>query len=141
MRRAAVALVALACAFVDGSAADEKLLGKWTDNAPQRAPTGALSISPDKLSFGKRVEYAVRSAGAFGAGELFEVTSLNRKTDPFGCGPDQRVHYLAVERLPQTVAGGSEAIRVFFYAGKSPPKAESIMADTGVCLIHPYGRP
>jgi hypothetical protein len=69
------------------------------------------------------------------------VTGLNQKQDPEGCGPDRKVHYLAVQPLLPIAPGvSSPAIRVFFYSGISPPTVESIRNDIALCSIHPFGR-
>jgi len=134
---AAVALVgALICAW-----AQDNLLGRWRDNAPGGDPIGVLVIAKDSIVVGRKVTYQVKPVGTFGDGQLFEVTGVNRKHDPEGCGPDGKVRYLAVQRLPPIAHGvGSPAIRVFFYSGGSPPTVESIQSDIALCSIRPFGR-
>jgi hypothetical protein len=95
----------------------------------------------DSIAVGRKVTYQVKPAGAFGDGQLFEVTGLNRKQDPEGCGPNGKVRYLAVQPLPPIAPGlGGSAIRVFFYSGGSPPTIESVRNDTALCSIHPFSR-
>jgi hypothetical protein len=135
----------LAAAALVGSSicasAQENLLGRWRDNAPGGDPLGPLVIANDSIAFGRKVTYRVKLVGAFGDGQLFEVTGLNLKQDPQGCGPDVKVRYLAVQPLPPIAPGvGGPAIRVFFYSGGSPPTVESIGNDIALCSIHPFGR-
>ena len=137
--------IALATAALVGlstlAMAQTNLLGRWRDNAPNGDPIGFLEISKDSIAVGRQVTYQVKPAGAFGDGQLFEVTGLNRKQDPEGCGPSGKVRYLAAQSLPPLAPGiGGPAIRVFFYSGVSPPTVESIVNDIALCSIHPFSR-
>ena len=134
---AAIAFMASsACAF-----AEADLYGRWRDNAPSGDPMGVLRISPEKIVVGGKVTYQVKPAGAFGDGQLFAVTGMNRKQDPEGCGPGGRVRFVAIQPLPPVAPGiGGPAIRVFFYAGEAAPNPESIVNDVALCSIHPFGR-
>jgi hypothetical protein len=137
---ALLAIAALVTSLIPASA-QENLRGRWRDNAPAGDPLGLLVISNESLTFGRKAIYRVKPAGAFGDGQLFEVTGLDRKQDPEGCGPDGRVRYIAVLPLPPIAPGvGGSAIRVFFYSGSSPPTVESIGNDIALCSIHPFGR-
>jgi hypothetical protein len=138
-------VIPLATAALLGSSilvlAQDNLLGRWRDNAPGGDPIGSLEILKDSIAVGRKVTYQVKPAGAFGDGQLFEVTGLNRKQDPEGCGPNGKVRYLAVQPLPPIAPGlGGSAIRVFFYSGGSPPTIESVRNDTALCSIHPFSR-
>jgi hypothetical protein len=132
-----VALVGLSTAAL----AQYELLGRWRDNAPGSDPIGILTIARDHISVGRTVTYQVKPVGTFGEGELFAVTGLDRKQDPEGCGPDSKIHYLAVQQLPPIAPGiGGPAIGVFFYSGRSPPSVTSIGEDIALCSIHPFSR-
>jgi len=138
-------IIALITAVLAGSSigalAEENLLGRWRDNAPSADPIGSLTIAKDSIAVGRKVTYQVKRAGAFGDGQLFEVTGLNRSQDPEGCGPSGKVHFLAVQPLPPIAPGvGGAAIRVFFYSGDHPPTPESVKDDTALCSIHPFSR-
>lgn len=121
--------------------AQDNLLGHWRDSAPSGDSISFLEISNDSIAVGRKVTYKVKSAGAFGGGQLFEVTGLNRKQDPEGCGPSGKVRYVAAQPLDPIAPGvGGPAIRVFFYSGESPPTIESITNDIALCSIHPFNR-
>jgi len=121
--------------------AQDTLLGRWRDNAPGSDPIGTLVIGNGSISVGRLVTYRVKPVAAFGDGRLFEVTGLNRKRDPEGCGPNGKVRYLVVQPLPPAVADVTEAaIRLFFYSGASPPTVDSIETDVALCSVRPFGR-
>jgi hypothetical protein len=120
--------------------AQDNLLGRWRDVASHGDPIGSLEISKDSIAVGRKVTYQVKPAGAFGDGQLFEVTGLNRKQDPEGCGPNGKVRYLAVQPFSIVPGIRGQAISVFFYSGGSPPAIESIKSDTALCSIRPFSR-
>lgn len=129
----------LACS--NPASAEGDLLGRWRDNAPGGDPIGLLVIAKDSIALGRKVTYQVKPAGRFGDGELFEVVGSNRKQDPEGCAPTGKVHYLAVQALPPIAPGiGGPAIRVFFYAGDAPPRADTIANDPALCSVRPFSR-
>lgn len=138
LREAACAVILLLIAGGLGANAGDGVRGKWSDNAVRSLRIGDLSIADDHIRVG-HITYKVKVVGPFGGGEIFEVTGVDQKPDPLGCGPDGKVHFIAAAPLPPVEGTRQKAIRLYFYAGDAPPDPETIDKDPALCEAHPFG--
>jgi hypothetical protein len=134
---AGVLLAAGLCAF---ALAGEGFMGSWSDNIAGEMSIGTMTVKPDTIDFKRSARYSVVTAGSFGAGDLFKVTGVNKQRDPMGCGPNDRVTYIAITPLPPLVGTTLQGIGVIFYGGNVAPDPSTYKDDPFVCGIHPFGR-
>jgi len=126
---------------LDGFAlAGEDFMGLWSDNIAGAMSIGTMTVKSDTIDFKRAARYSVIAAGSFGAGQLFKVTGVNKQRDPMGCGPNNRVTYIAIIPLPPLIGTTRHSIRVIFYGGNTAPNPATYKDEPFVCDSHPFGR-
>lgn len=115
-------------------------VGAWSDNADRLKSLGNLTVTSDSLAIGRTVTYTIADEETFGTGVLYKVTHVSRRKDPFGCGPQMKVQYIAVRPLPAIEGTNWRSIDVFLWGGPSKPQPASIESQPGVCIDHTFGR-
>jgi hypothetical protein len=119
--------------------AGEDFMGSWSDNIAGEMSIGTMTVKPGTIGFTRSARYSVIAAGSFGAGDLFKVTGVNKPRDPMGCGPNDRVTYIAITPLPPLVGTTRQNIKVTFFGGNAAPDSSTKDAPF-VCDTHPFGR-
>jgi hypothetical protein len=119
--------------------AGEDFMGPWSDNIAGEMSIGTMTVKPGTIDFKRSAHYSVIAAGSFGEGDLFKVTGVNKPRDPMGCGPNDRVTYIAITPLPRLVGTTRQNIKVTFFGGNAAPDP-STKDDLFVCDTHPFGR-
>jgi hypothetical protein len=131
--------VLFAAGFGAFALAGEDFMGSWSDNIAGEMSIGTMTVKPDTIEFKRSARYSVVAAGSFGAGDLFKVTGVNKQRDPMGCGPNDRVTYIAIMPLPPLVGTTRQNIKVTFFGSNAAPDP-STKDDPFVCDTHPFGR-
>jgi hypothetical protein len=137
---AAFAGVLLAAGLGAYALAAEDFMGSWSDNIAGEMSIGTMTVKPDTIDFKRSARYSVVAAGSFGAGGLFKVTGVNKQRDPMGCGPNDRVTYIAIMPLPPLVGTTRQNIKVTFFGGDAAPDPSTYKDAPFVCDTHPFGR-
>jgi hypothetical protein len=132
--------VLLAAGLGASALAGADFTGSWSDNIVGSMSIGTMTVKPDAIDFRRGARYSVVAAGSFGAGDLFKVAGVNKHRDPMGCGPNDRVTYIAIAPLPPLVGTTRQSIKVIFYGGNTAPDPSTYKDDPFVCDTHPFGR-
>lgn len=121
-----------------------RFVGKWRDNTSSRLDrVGDMEILPSAIVFGRHLKYTVSDSSAFGNGELYKITGVNRRIDPNGCGPTEKVHYIIIEPISDDAdqaESGLAYIRVSFYEDPTAPDPATIDDQITICETHPFVR-
>lgn len=120
--------------------AGEDFMGSWSDNIAGNMSIGTMTVNPGTIDFKRSARYSVIAAGSFGAGDLFKVTGVNKQRDPMGCGPNDRVTYIAITPLPPLAGTTRQGIKVTFFGGDAAPDPSTYKDAPFVCDTHPFGR-
>ena len=143
LRRVAIAAFA-GVLFATGlgalALAGEDFTGSWSDNIAGNMSIGTMTVNPGTIDFKRSARYSVIAAGSFGAGDLFKVTGVNKQRDPMGCGPNDRVSYIAITPLPPLAGTTRQGIKVTFFGGDAAPDPSTYKDAPFVCDTHPFGR-
>ena len=138
-----LALVMAPLALVGSAACAETQAfgtGRWRDNAPQFAATGALEVSTRSMRVGNQIVYLIAEAGSFRNGRILKVIGKNRIIDPFGCTEHKIVTYIILNSLPAPLPSLPDGLRVTFYGGANQPRPDTLAQDWQVCEVHLYRR-
>jgi|HubBroStandDraft_6_1064221.scaffolds.fasta_scaffold433905_1 hypothetical protein len=115
-------------------------MGSWLDNIAGEMSIGTMTVKPGTIEFKRAARYSVVAAGSFGAGDLFKVNGVNKQRDPMGCGPNHRVTYIAITRLPPFTGTTAQSVKVLFFGGDAVPDPSTYKDTPSLCDTHPFDR-
>lgn len=115
--------------------------GGWLDNSSGVTRIGDLIISDKSISISDKISYTVELHSSDDLAAIYKVKSINKKVDPFGCGPDSKSHYIIIFLpLPDIAGTRQQAIRVLFYGLPTVPDLKEIDDNPAVCAVYSFTR-
>lgn len=133
-------LIAFIIFFPCYASSANNYLGSWLDNGSGVSRIGNLTITDNKISIANLVSYTVTLTHTENANEIYKVNKINTKTDPLGCGPDNKVNYIIIKPLTDIAGTQQKAIRLVFYGLLNVPKIKELDDDPAVCAVYSFGR-
>lgn len=116
------------------------LEGNWLDNGTGVTRVGDIKITGKSISISKIITYTVTLKSTNDSSTIYKVSGINKKTDPFGCGPDSKSHYIIIIPLPDIAGSRQQAIRLLFYGLPTIPDLKGIHDNPAVCAVYSFSR-
>lgn len=134
-----ITIIYLTFLFCSACNADS-LEGEWLDNGTGVTRIGDLKITEKTIAITNRISYTVAQKSTNGSSTIYKVSGINRKADPFGCGPDSKSHYIIIQPLPDIAGSRQQAIRLLFYGLPTMPDLKEIDDNPAVCAVYSFSR-
>ncbi|MDH5447001.1 MAG: hypothetical protein OEY52_15750 [Gammaproteobacteria bacterium] len=114
--------------------------GYWLDNGMGVVRIGNLKITDTTITIENEVTYTVTLDKKDGEASIYKVQKHNTKTDPFGCGPESKAHYIILQTMPGHTGTSLITIRLTFYGRSTTPVMSTIDDEPGVCAMYSFRR-